>query len=53
MTFQKIFLEFILNSGDTKDEDLQKAIKLAEEKVCPVWQLLKNNVEVITGYKIV
>ncbi len=53
MTFQKIFLEFILNSLDTKDEDLQKAIQLAEKSVCPVWQLLKNNVEVITEYKII
>ncbi len=53
MTFQKIFLEFILNSQDTKDEDIQKAIQLAEKSVCPVWQLLKNNVEVITEYKII
>jgi len=50
--FEKIFLEFILNSKDTKDADIQKAIQLAEESICPVWQMIKNNVEVVTEYKI-
>jgi putative redox protein len=51
--FEKIFIEFILNSNDTKDADIQKAIQLAEQSVCPVWQMIKDNVEVIPGYKIV
>ena len=51
--FEKIFLEFILNSKDTKDADIQKAIQLAEQSVCPVWQMIKNNVEVVAGYKII
>ena len=50
--FEKIFIEFILNSKDAKDVDIQKAIQLAEESVCPVWQMIKNNVEVIPEYKI-
>ena len=50
--FEKIFLEFILNSKDTKDVDIQKAIQLAEESLCPVWQMVKNNVSVTTEYKI-
>ena len=50
--FEKIFLEFILNSKDTKDADIQKAIQLAEQSVCPVWQMIKNNVEVVPEYKI-
>lgn len=52
-SFQKIILEFILNSGDTQDADIQKAMRLAEESVCPVWAMLKGNVEIITGYKII
>jgi putative redox protein len=52
ITFEKVFLEFILNSKDTKDADIQKAIQLAEDSVCPVWQMVKNNVEVTTEYKI-
>ena len=50
--FKRVFLEFILNSKDTKDADIQKAIQLAEDSVCPVWQMVKNNVEVTTEYKI-
>jgi putative redox protein len=51
--FEKIFIEFILNSKDAKDVDIQKAIQLAEESVCPVWQMIKNNVEVVPEYKII
>jgi putative redox protein len=49
----KIYLEFILNSSDVKDIDIQKAIQMSEETYCPVWAMLKNNVEIITEYKIV
>jgi putative redox protein len=51
--FERIFLEFILNSEDTKDADIQKAIQLAEQSVCPVWQMIKNNVEVVPEYRII
>jgi len=51
--FERVSLEFILNSKDTKDADIQKAIQLAEDSVCPVWQMVKNNVEVTTEYKII
>ena len=50
--FEKIFLEFIVASMDAKDSDIQKAIQLAEASVCPVWQMIKNNAEVTTEYKI-
>jgi putative redox protein len=49
----KIYLEFILNSPDVTDADIQKAIRLSEETYCPVWAMLKNNVEIITEYKII
>jgi len=51
--FEKIFIEFILNSKDIKDADIQKAIQLAEQSVGPVWQMIKNNVEVVSDYKII
>lgn len=51
--FEKIFIEFILNSKDIKDSNIQKAIQLAEQSVCPVWQMIKNNVEVVSKYKII
>jgi putative redox protein len=52
-SFQKIFLEFIVDSCDTKDDDVQKSIKLAEESLCPVWAMVKGSVEIMTEYKIV
>jgi len=51
--FEKIYLEFVLNSNDTQDEDIQMAIRLAEESVAPVWQMIKNNVEVVSEYNVV
>ena len=51
--FEKIYLEFILNSKDIKDADIQKAIQLAEQSVRPVWQMIKNNVEVVPEYGII
>jgi len=51
--FEKISLEFIVNSKDAKDADMLKAIQLAEGSICPVWQMVKGNVEVKAEYKIV
>jgi len=51
-SFQKILLEFSVSSNDVKDADMQKAIKLAEESVCPVWAMVKGNAEITTEYKI-
>jgi putative redox protein len=53
LKFDKILLEFIVHSKDATDADLQKAIQLAEQSVCPVWQMIKNNVEVAAQYKII
>ena len=53
LKFEKIFLEFTLSSKDAKAADVQKAITLAEESICPVWQMIKNNVEVVAEYKII
>ena len=50
--FKTISLEFILNSEDVREPDIQKAIQLSQESICPVWALLKNNVEITAGYKI-
>jgi putative redox protein len=52
-SFQKIFLDFTVTSRDAKDADIQKAIQLAEESVCLVWQMLKGNVEIMTEYRII
>ncbi len=53
LCFQRIFLEFELSSPDAGDADLQKAIELSESTYCPVWAMLKNNVEVVVRHRIV
>lgn len=51
--FEKILLEFSIHSKDATEKDVQKAIDLSEESVCPVWAMLKNNVEVKTEFHII
>jgi len=51
-SFQKITLKFHLSAEDTSNADMQKAIRLAEESVCPVWAMLKNTVEIVTEFTI-
>ena len=50
--FQTISLAFVLTSSDASETDLQKAIALSEETYCPVWAMLKNNVEISTSFQI-
>ncbi|QHQ63391.1 OsmC family peroxiredoxin [Anaerocolumna sedimenticola] len=50
--FEKIHLEFNLVSKDAEDADFEKAIKLSEESFCPVWNMVKNNVEISYEYNI-
>ena len=52
-SFRDIRLEFTVTSGDVRDADMQKVIKLAEESVCPVWAMVKGNAEITTAYRIV
>jgi putative redox protein len=50
--FKKIIMEIHLQSSDTSADDLDKVIRLAEETYCPVWAMLKGNVEIEVKYKI-
>ena len=49
--FDKIFLEFILTSNDTCEAEVQRAIQLAEQSVCPVWQMIKTMLKLFQGIK--
>jgi putative redox protein len=44
--FYRIQLEFIIESPDVQEEDFQKAVQVSEEKLCPVWNMMKGNVEI-------
>ena len=50
--FKKIILEIHLKSSDTSADDLDKVIRLSEETYCPVWAMLKGNVDIEVKYKI-
>jgi putative redox protein len=50
--FKTIFVEINLKSSDVTEEDLDKVIKLSEETYCPVWAMIKGNVEVNIKYNI-
>ena len=51
-SFTRIVLRFELTSPDATDEDLRRSIELTEEKYCPVWAMIKGNVEVETPFEI-
>lgn len=48
----KIEVEIIITSKDAQDLDVQRAITASEEGLCPVWHLLKGNVDITTKYVI-
>jgi putative redox protein len=50
--FKTIYLSVILISNDTNEEDFDKVLKLSEETYCPVWAMLKGNVEINVKCKI-
>ena len=52
-SFEKITLEFIVKSNNANDADIENAIKLSEETFCPVWAMVKNNVDIDTVFKII
>jgi putative redox protein len=47
-----IILEINLKSPDTSDHDLNKVISLSEETYCPVWAMLKGNVDIKINHRI-
>ncbi len=47
-----IQLEMTFESQDVEEADVKKALALAEEKLCPVWAMLKGNVEISVSYVI-
>jgi putative redox protein len=50
--FKTITLELIIKSPDLTIPDLDKVIKLSEETYCPVWSMIKGNVEISVIYNI-
>lgn len=45
-------LELIFLTPDAEQEDIESALALAENKLCPVWAMLKGNVKITVSYSI-
>ena len=50
--FSKIILDINISSDNISNDDMDKVIKLSEDTYCPVWSMLKGNVEIETKYTI-
>jgi len=50
--FQQIKVQIDLYSNDLAEKDVHKVMKIAEEKTCPVWNMLKNTVEIDVTHTI-
>ena len=50
--FNKIELGIVLISPDATPADMNKVIALAEDKYCPVYSMIKGNVEVAITFTI-
>jgi putative redox protein len=44
--FKTIIIEMVITSGTVTDDDVAKVLKLSEDTYCPVWAMVKGNVEV-------
>lgn len=49
----KIELDLFIESPDTQDLDVEKTLTALEDKLCPVWAMIKGNVEIETSFTIV
>ncbi|KAF0195638.1 MAG: putative redox protein [Bacteroidetes bacterium] len=45
-SFSEITVEYIITSNNVTEQEVQKVLALAEQSICPVWAMIKGNVEV-------
>jgi putative redox protein len=50
--FKHILLNISIDSPDVTDAEMNKVLQMSEEKYCPVWSMLKGNVEIEIRYVI-
>ena len=51
-SLSKIELELFIESSDTQESDVKKTLAALESKLCPVWAMIKGNVEIETQFTI-
>lgn len=50
--FSKIELELVIESPDAQEAEVEKTLIALENKLCPVWAMIKGNVEIETSFSI-
>ena len=50
--FTKINIEYIFTGENLRSEDIKRAIKLSQDKYCPISFMLNKTVEITYSYKI-
>ncbi len=50
---ERMNVTLTLDADDLTEDDVRKMIAVSEEQVCPVWAMLKGNVEVDVAVKII
>lgn len=50
--FTHITIELNITSPDVEESEMKTVLAIAEEKLCPVWSMIKGNVEVAVNYQI-
>ena len=51
--FESIALAFTFHSPDATAEDVDRAMRISRDAVCPVWAMVKGNVAIATSFEIV
>lgn len=51
-SFKMIEIKVYIKSSNVESVDVDKAIKVSEDMLCPVWDMIKGNVEVNVSYEI-
>ncbi len=52
-SFETMTLKLMVKAVGLEPEALEKTIQVAKDTVCPVWAMVKNNVDVVIEYEIV
>ena len=48
----EIALEFVLRGAKLESEAVQRALTMAEEKLCPVWAMLKPGTPIVASFRL-
>ena len=51
-SFKTVEIKIFIKSSNVESIDVDKAIKVSEDMLCPVWNMIKGNVEMNVSYEI-